>query len=286
LAHRFYSIGEVRDARVYDSEGLFYGLLDGLVYREGTVFLRVAVEVRASQPVVDVERLRRLLEGRGVRLTGGEPLEYLVVRAREEGLDIPYRTAERTVRLVKALVPVGEVAVVDVRRLWRGFEGREERVVVLRTPREARYRGRRVREERPPVPEPDAIRGRLVVSLSEGIVGYAEEIVIGPGEPGLRVSHGRGVAGYINWIAFLNRLKKLGYTELYERLAEHYDPLASPRLDISQLPSLEKLLKKLEAPERVEQLLREHVVTEPLKGSYTDIPWSNILKVGDIIIAK
>jgi hypothetical protein len=286
LAPRFFGINELRDARVYDSEALFYGVLDGLVFREGTVFLKLAIEVKARQPVVDVERLRRRLVESGAKLGGEEPVEYLVARAREEGLDIPYRVAEKPVRLTKALVPVKEVAIADSKKLWRGMESREERVIVLRTPREARYRGREIRVEMPAVPEPSELRGKLVVSLSDGILGYAEEIVIGPGEPGIRVSHGQGVAGYINWIAFLNTLKKRGLIDLYEKLAEHYDPLASPRLDITMLPSIERLLKSLGAPSHAKQLLHEHVMSEPLRGSYTDIPWSNVLKIGDIVITK
>lgn len=286
LVARFFSAEELGGARVFDSEGLFYGLFDGYVVRGGVLFLRVVVEVSARQPVVDVDRLVEALRGRGVRVRPGEPLEVLVARARELGVDVPYRSAESRVRLLKALVPVSEVAVVDSRRLVRGSEEVVERVVVLRTPREARYRGRKPVLERPGVPPLEEVRGRLVVSLSEGILGYVEDLVIGPGEPGLRVSRSEGVSGYINWLGFLNSLKKRGLLRVYERLAEYRDPLVSPRLDLSLLPRVRELLEELGVVDKVSDLLEEFVVREPLRGSFVDVPWSRVLKVADIVLTK
>jgi hypothetical protein len=250
------------------------------------MFLRVALEFSSKQPIVDVERLTSMLRERGVQVSSGDPLEYLVARAREEGIDIPYRTADKRVRLTKALVPIDEVAVVDVKKLQRGLEEKLVKIVVLRTPREARYRGRSVVDRRPGIPRPEDIRGKLVVSLSEGILGYAEDIVVGPGVPGLRVSKGQGVMGYINWIAFLNMLKRQGHIGIYERLAEYRDPLTTPRLDISLLPSIENLLAEIKAPKTVRQLLEENVVRQPLRGAFKDIPWDRILKINDILIVK
>lgn len=227
---RFFSAEELGGARVFDSEGLFYGLFDGYVVRGGVLFLRVVVEVSARQPVVDVDRLVEALRDRGVRVRPGEPLEVLVARARELGVDVPYRSAESRVRLLKALVPVSEVAVVDSRRLVHGSEEVVEKVIVLRTPREARYRGRKPVLERPGVPPLEEIRGRLVVSLSEGVLGYVEDLVIGPGEPGLRVSRSEGVSGYINWLGFLNSLKKRGFSRYMRGLLSIVTHLSRPGL--------------------------------------------------------
>jgi sporulation protein YlmC with PRC-barrel domain len=286
LPLNFYSLDELRDAEVYDSEGLFYGVLDGLVFRDETMFLRVALEFSSKQPIVDVERLTSMLRERGVQVSSGDPLEYLVARAREEGVDIPYRTADKRVRLTKALVPIDEVAVVDVKKLQRGLEEKTVKIVVLRTPREARYRGRAASHEKPGVPSPEDIRGKLVVSLSEGVLGYAEDIVIGPGTPGLRVSRGQGVMGYINWIAFLNALKRQGYIDVYEKLAEYRDPLTAPRLDISLLPSIERLLVEVKASKKIKSLLEEYIVRQPLRESFKDLAWGRVLKINDIILVK
>ena len=282
---KFFSAEELSGARIFDSEGLFYGLFDGCIVRSGVLFLRVVIEVGAHQPLVDVDKLVEVLREHGVVTKPGEPLEVLVARARELGVDVPYRSAESRVRLLKALVPVSEVAVVDARKLVRGSEEVVEKVIVLRTPREARYRGRKPVLERPGVPGLEEIQGRLVVSLSEGILGYVENLVIGPGEPGLRVSRGEGVLGYINWLGFLNSLKKRGFVRVYERLAEYRDPLVSPRLDLSLLPRVRELLKELGVDE-AEDWLEEFVVREPLRGSFIDVPWSRVLKVADIVLVK
>lgn len=286
MVARFFSAEELLGARVFDSEGLFYGLFDGFVVRDGVLFLRVVLEVGSRQPVVDVGRLVEVLRGRGVRVGGDEPLEFLVARAREEGVEIPYRVAEARARLLKALVPVSEVAVVDSRRLYRGLREVVERVVVLRVPREARYRGRKPVLERPGVLPLEELRDRLVVSLSDGVLGYVSDLVVGPGEPGIRVSRGEGVAGYINWLGFLNALKKQGLVGVYERLAEYRDPLVSPRLDLSLLPRVEELLEEVGAPSAARRVLEDYVVREPVRGSFIDVPWSRVLKVGDIVLTK
>ena len=92
--------------------------------------------------------------------------------------------------------------------------------------------------------------------------------------------------GYINWISFLNTLKKQGHIDVYERLAEYRDPLTTPRLDISLLPSIESLLAEMKAPKTIKKLLEENVVRQPLREAFRDIPWDRILKINDIVITK
>ena len=279
---RFYSERELTGANVYDSEGLFYGVVAGFDVRDGQLVLRVEVEFSADRPVVNVERLVEALQHRGVNVSGSEPLEYLVTLAREEGLELPVRRARRRLRMLKGLIPVSEVAVVDVKKLG----GRTVGVVVLSTPREAAYRGRKPSSEKPRVVGAEQLKGKLVVSLTEGLLGYAEELVAGWGVAGLRVSRGAGARGYVNWIAFLNTLRRRGYTEAYERLAERWNPLQNPRLDVSLLGEIRRLLEQLNTPPELHELLDQFTVKEPVEGSYIDVPWTSIRRIADIIIVE
>ncbi len=282
---RFYSLAELRGAIIVDSEGLIYGLLDDLRFLPDDVLLVAVVEASARDLVVDRDRLVEELRSRGVEVGGEDTLEYLVARAREEGLDIPVREAVRPMKLVKGFISIREVLWADKATLRKGEDLREVKVILLKTPREARFRGIRAQETLS-IPKPEELKGKLVLSLSEGILGYAGDIVIGPGEPGLRAYKGMGVEGYINWLAFLSRLKKSGHRELYERLADYRDPLRNTRLDISLLGEVKRLLRELEAPPAVLGLLEQHVDRRPVLGSYRDIPWSKVRKIRDVIIVE
>lgn len=282
---RFYSLAELRGALIVDSEGLIYGMLEDLRFLPDDVLLVAVVEASARDLVVDKDRLLEELRSRGVEVGGEDTLEYLVARAREEGLDVPVREAVKPIRLVKGFVSIREVLWADKASLRRGEEMQEVKAVLLKTPREARFRGIRTQESLG-IPKPGELRDKLVLSLSEGILGYAGDIVIGPGEPGLRAYKGMGVEGYINWLAFLSRLKKSGYRELYERLADYRDPLRDTRLDISLLKEIRRLLGELEAPPAVVELLEQHVDRRPVAGSYRDIPWSKVRKIRDVVIVE
>ncbi len=282
---RFYSLSELKGAAIVDSEGLIYGVLDDLRFLPDDVLLVAVIEVSARDLVVDRDRLCEMLRSRGVDVGRDETLEYLVARAREEGLDIPVCEAVRPMKLVKGFVSVREVLWVDKASLRKGEETREVKVVLLKTPREARFRGLKPQKALS-IPKPEELRNKLVLSLSEGILGYAGDIVVGPGEPGIRAYKGMGVEGYINWLAFLSRLKKAGHRSLYEKLADYRDPLRSTRLDVSMLGEIKRLLRELEAPREILELLEQHVDRRPVMGSYTDIPWSRVRKIRDVVIVE
>ena len=279
---RFYSGEELRGALVFDSECLFYGRVEGLRLSSDDIYLEVYVEFRADSRVIDAEALVGRLEARGIHPERRD-LEYLVALARESGVRVPYKRATAPYKMLKGLVASREILLIDEADLQR--RGEEEaskiRVVLLSTPREARYRGLKTSNPRK-LPEPGDIEDKLVISASKGLLGYAHSLVVGPGGPGLRVYKRHGFEGYINWIGFLNALLREGYRRAYEELSSIADAYRNPRLDLSWL---ERVKASIDDP-RVASLLDEFIERRPLTASYTDIPWSSISRLGDCILVE
>ncbi|MEB3862027.1 MAG: hypothetical protein GSR84_07395 [Desulfurococcales archaeon] len=262
---RFYSDKELRGSTVYDKLGLAYGTLRGVRVEGGSLLLEIVV--RASGRVVDVGMLRRRLGIEG-------PVEELVAEARRRGVGIPYRRMEGEVEMLKGLVPVEEVWVADYsEELGMG-------VVLLSTPREARYRGLPEDPPRPRLAPLEEVRGKPVVSVERGLLGLAEGYVIGPGEPGLRAVRSPGEEGYVSWLKFMNVLKKTD-RGLYERLAGVYDPLRHTTLPLGELERVKPLLTR-----EAWDLLEGFIVYRPRRGGFTDIPWSKVLALGDAVVVE
>jgi len=275
---KFYSCEELSGAEVYDSLGLLYGYVCGIDYGGEEPLVRVCVKFRAEDLMPDTAKLAEVLKSKGVEVRG-EPLEVLVTLARKHGLDIPYRAVEKSIEVVKGFVKPGEIALID-----SVPEGLRKRVVVLlNNPREARYRGRSTEAVKPPA-KPEYVVGKLVVSLREGVVGYATAIVIGPGEPGLRVKRPLS-SGYIAWLKYASDVKA-ARPDLYEKIARIRDPLVHRRVSLSEYESLAEVLKRSGVPEEYVSMLEKYVEAEEGQELYTDIPWSRVKVANDIVIVE
>ena len=274
----YYLPSEIMGARIYDSIGLYYGLFDGIRVERDMVYLVAVIVAEARERVVDVDRLKAMLVDRGYSV-GGLTVEVLVNMARGEGLDIPYRIAESRVKLLKGLIPSSEVAAVGRRSVMGG----DLTVILLNTPREARYRGLSEAPVKDRFPPEEEIRGKPVISTSRGLLGIVHGYVIGPGGPGLRVGPGVEEIGYINWLGFLDHVKQVN-RRLYEELADSIDPYMNPRIPLSRLEGVRSLIK---GDDRVEKLLDKYIVLRQVKpGSHVNIPWSDVISIGDAIITR
>ncbi len=271
---RFYSINELMNANVYDSEALFFGKVCGLAVKNGRVTLKICVEIETDNVYPDYEKLANIL---GIKEKESEAsLEELVALAREKGLDIPYRRAKQNISLLKSFIEPNEIKLISMSQTPSG----KLVAIVLATPREARYKGRGRGSE--PVLDPDMIMDKLVISLEKGILGYAKEIVVGPGEPGLRCESLER-RGEIKWLAFLRRLKEKGYSKLYEALTEWRDPLINRKLPLALLDDVKRIIMKHKHGDAL-NILEEYIEESPL--TFHDVPWSSVLKIGDIILTK
>jgi hypothetical protein len=284
MQRRFFSLDEIRDAMVIDSEGFIYGYVKDLQVLEEDVGLAVYISSRVNEPVVDVEKLQSILSSRA-SLRGDEPLELLVSLARRDGLDIPYKVAEKEVKWLKGFVPVSEIQLIDIKRTSVDNIDSLIKVILLKTPREAIFRGLPARGPKP-VYRVDQVLNKIIVSMSRGVLGIAKEVVVGAGEIGFRVYRVRSFKKVVNWIAFTAQVKRLGFKEAYERLVEFRDPYRFSKLDVSIAKDVEEVLKDLKEKDKVVVLLQEFVEVEPGAIEFEDISSSDVVKVGDVVISK
>ncbi len=171
---------------------------------------------------------------------------------------------------IKGRVPVKEVRVIDRKELASPQGIRTKiAVLVLSTPREALYRGIKPESGAPKVTEPSELKGKLVVSLSKGILGYCQGLVIGAGEVGIRVVV---EPPQISWLKLLEDLRARN-PKAASALALKADPLKRPRIPLSEAKALLK---------GVEVDLARYLEG----GKHLDLPWSSIVKVGDVIIVE
>ena len=281
---KFYDPQELLEALVVDSEGLVYGRVGGFRFSQDGVFVQVYTVVRASERVVDAGRLAEELRRRGVQVGEDWPLDLLVRRAREEGLREVFREAEREYKLLKGEVRLEEVVLIDEQEVDNPATGSREKVkvLVLSTPRETEFRGlKQLRQPVPPLEE--LLRGKLCISLSSGVLGYVDRVVVGPGLLGLRVCRRRGER-VVRWAAFMSQLRFMGEEGLYRRLSEFRHPLKHSVLRGSEVEEARSLLESARASERVLRAFEEHIqVGDAL---CVDIPWGKIKVARDVVIVE
>ncbi len=281
-ARKFYSIQEIMGALVYDSEGLYYGYLCN-VEPVLDIKMYICIDFNVNDIVPDKEKLVELLRSRGLSASGEETLEYLIYRAREEGIDIPKKRVNKNVSMVKGVITIDDIQLIDD---FIDYSTRERRILILLDkPKEAMYRGIPI-SKNPPLLTLENIKDKYVVSLSRGFLGIAIEVVVGAKELGIRIKKKGNITGYISWLAFLNTLKKKGYIELYNKLSEYIDPYATPRIELKMLDQILEFFKEASIPKEVSDLIKKYIIVEETGSMYEDIPLSNILKIRDIIIVK
>lgn len=283
---KYYLPEDLVGALIVDSVGLEYGVVSEVRFSDEGVELVASVSSSTREVVVDVERLREVLSSKGARIGDVEDLDYMVALARRMGVDVPYKESESPITLTKGKIRVDEIAWIDdgVLQDPESLEERRYVVVLLKTPREARYRGLKEGPHKPVSPVNEEIRGKLVLSKSEGIVGIAGSVVLGPGEVGIRAYRRYGGLGFINWIGFLSYIKKRGWEREYEELAAMWDPFTNPRIPVSELARVREKLSSL--GKRLEREIDSYIIRGDEKAIYRDIPWKSVVSVRDAIIVE
>ncbi len=267
---KYVELDRLRGGKVYDAYGLYYGYICGYEVEENIV-LRICVDVDYEKLIPDIEKLKNMLRERGVDAEEST-LEELVATARRLGLDIPFKSVREPLVMVKAIVSVDEVAVVDVTE-------DEEVIIVLREPRQARYRGLTAE----PRPSLRHAVGKTVVSFTKGYLGKIVAIAIGPGRVALKaVRYG---LKFLSWPHYISSLRAQGLTDLASKLVEEIgDPLVTRRLPVSQLKRVEEALERLRAPRVAFELLAKSVQAE--EEHATIIDWERVKYTGDIVVTE
>lgn len=276
MIKRFYTEDELRGAKVYDCEGLLYGEVGGLALLEEGAFIEVHLKRKIGELTVDRDKLVSNLAALGVHAEN-LTLAELVSLSRGLGVDIPSRVADTEISFLKARVSVEEVLWLDSRNV---APFGELKILFLATPREAEFRGWR---PKPPSkwPRKEDVKGKLMLSVSKGIIGSVEEVVIGIGGIGLRVARSSGVSE-VRWLAFVTALRRKGQGGLADRLTEEIDPYGNPRLTGAEAEKAFKLVEELGSRENLE-LLAKHTVESK---DTIDVPWSSVVRIGDAVVTE
>ena len=283
---KYYLPEDLVGATIIDSTGLEYGVVKEVRFSGEGAELVASIVSSAREVIVDLDMLREKLLARGVSVRGDEGLEYLVALARRTGIDVPYTEAKSRVTLVKGKIGVSEIAWIDDGILQdpETLEERKYTVVLLKTPREARYRGLKEEPYKPQAPTLESVRGKLVLHRREGIVGIAGGIVLGPGELWIRAYRRYGGLGFINWIGFLNSLKKKGMEREDEELAREWDPFTNPRIPVARLGDVKRRIS--EVNKELAGDIDSFIIRGEEKALYRDIPWARVASVRDAIIVE
>lgn len=284
MEKKFYSIDELKNAMIIDSEGLLYGYVEDITIEESNAKLVAYTLFKINEPAINVEKLKSILSSR-VSLEGNEPLETLVALARKENIEIPWQVTEKEVKWIKGYVPLSEVVLIDSKQLFIDDTRTHIKIVLLSTPREAIFRGLPVNPKSQTY-RPQHIIGKLVISASRGILGVAEEIVVSPGMLGFRVYRVRGRKKVVNWIAFTAHVKRMGLKEAYEKLVEFRDPYKYSKVDLSLTNEIEQLLEGTKEKEKILGAMQNYIETEEAGTEYVDIPYSEIVRVGEFVISR
>jgi sporulation protein YlmC with PRC-barrel domain len=280
----YYSYKELVDAKIYDNTGLYYGYLCGYDIAEKPL-LKACIGFNVGDYIPDTDKIREMLRSRGLEVPKDLTLEELVLAARNEGVEIPYIEVKKHVDFVKGYIPLENTSMIDVvyRRVHKGDS--RIAVIILNNPREALFRGLPDSINYPRLEYIDKSIGKLVVSLKNGVLGYVEEIVFSSEGVGLRINSENYRSGSILWNKFLSLARMRGFKDLVSNLESRIG--SSERIDLRNYGYIYSLLKTFNAPETLYELLNESIEFEEIiVEKYVDLPWSDVLRIGDIILAK
>ena len=286
---RFWKQEELLNSLVVDSEGYTIGFIRDVVVEPTEVKLRVHKTKEQVKSEVDGRALRDLLLGKVKRSRWfGKPSrddlervireelgvrevseETLVRYAELHGVEVPRRDVLNRVEEESAVVPWSDIDSVGSSELGvcillkKAYAGEGE------TSPEARYMSRQ------------EITGKIVIDRSGTIVGSVADLLLSIDGPGIRIRRGRLGPHLIPDIDELRRLLSVTYAS-ENTLAEN---IAS-KLDIPKIEALE--------PNAILEFAKRMGVDIPLKETTTEeeqihpsvIPWSQLRKVGDIVLLE
>ncbi len=280
----YYSYRELVEAKIYDNTGLYYGYLCGYSISEKPL-LKACIGFNVGDYIPDADKIREMLRSKGLEVPKDLTLEELVLAARNEGIEIPYIEVKKHVDFVKGYIPLEDTVLIDVvyRRVRKGDS--RVAVIILNNPREALFRGLPDSINYPRLEYIDKSIGKLVISLKNGVLGYVEEIVFSSEGIGLRINSENYRSGSILWNKFLSLARMRGFGDIVSNLESRIG--SSERIDLRSYGYVYSLLKTFNAPETLYELLNESMEFEEIiVEKYIDLSWSDVLRIGDIIVAK
>jgi len=303
---RAYREDELLDALVIDSEGYVYGKVGKIKISEDEVLLLVNEYKPDVKTVVDVASLKEeLLKGAkknfGSRLRRMTLSDILAKDVRKDlGLGLDDQLAdEHFLKYAERLgIPIrytkvaserkdqkGAVSLNEIKTIKTTVIGREKgttviRVILLREPKEAAFRGIPV-QENAPYRSTEAVKDKLVLETNGQALGYVDSVVLFDSMPGIRVYVSK-TGGLVNLSLLTRYLEESGQSDVADLMRKQ---LMNPELNRynAEIEEVEDFMRQTRLSFRVpEKIISSHHTREFV----ADIPWNNIHKIGDVILLK
>jgi len=306
---------ELADAMVIDSEGYIYGYFEGIEVAEDDVFIKVYEKKMQKKREVDRDKLlEKILEKNAKGFLGRKKPEKIIdeirkvlgltekkelsvedlleyIKVKGYRLEIPLKEKISEKKYTK-----GKVSIKEVKGVWIGKaplpDGQKTvkiKIILLNTPREAKYRGM-PDGARPTYRPLEALKEKMVIGPHGRLLGYVKNFVIGAGIVGLRLSLPSVSKKGVNVRAFANDLKEYPeYSQYADKLLswlkENHSIHSEDHVEYTALNYLSEWMTREGFPKEIVKSIYNYVEEIAVfPGVDTIVTWDKIEKIGDVIL--
>lgn len=303
---RAYREDELLDASIIDSEGYVYGKVEKVNIKEDEIVLLVYegkpdVKTVADMPNLKEELLKVVKKTFGSKFRRINPSEVLAASVKKElglGLDDQLnddhyvKYAERlgvSIPLVKATVErkehKGTVSLDEIKTIKITVIGKEEgtkviRVILLQEPKEAKFRRIPI-QEKVPYRSTSAIKDKLVLDADGNALGFIDSVVLFQGMPGVRAYVSK-TSGQVSLSLLTRYLEESGQPEAAALVRKHLIDPESHRY-MMEIEDIENFMRERKLAFRLPEKV---LASQSTKEFVADIPWDEVLKIGDVVLLK
>lgn len=303
---RAYREDELLDAIIVDSEGYVYGKVEKININEDEVLLLACEGKPDVKTVVDMTSLKEGLLSSvkttlGSRVRRIAPVDILEENIRKElglgldeqvsdehylkyaermGVPLPYAKATVERKEQKGIVSLNEVKTIKTTVIGKEKDTKVIKVILLREPKEAEFRRIPI-QEKVPYRSTDAIKDTLVLDADGNALGYVDSVVLFQGMPGIRVYVSK-MSGKVSLSLLTRYLEESGQSDAAALVRKHLmDPEAH-----RYMVAIEELENFMHQKKLTFRLPEEVIASQGSREFVADISWSEIHKIGDVVLLK
>lgn len=303
---RAYREDELIGAAIIDSEGYIYGKVEKININEDEIVVLAYEGKPDVKTVVDVPSLKESLL-KNVKTTFGlkvrrvTPEEVLVENIRKEfglgldeqlsdehymkyaermGFEVPQIKATLERKEQKGNVSLSEIKTIKITVIGKEKGTKVIKVILLRKPKEAEFRKVPI-QAKVPYRSTELIKDKLVLDAEGNALGFVDSVVLFQGNPGIRVYVSK-MSGQVSLTLLTKYLEEVGQSNAAAQVRKHLLEREAHRYTAT-MEELEDFMHKMKLNFR----LPEKVIgSQDTRELVADIPWSEIQKIGDIVLLK
>lgn len=303
---RAYREDELIGAAIIDSEGYIYGKVEKININEDEIVVLAYEGKPDVKTVVDVPSLKESLL-KNVKTTFGlkvrrvTPEEVLVENIRKEfglgldeqlsdehymkyaermGFEVPQIKATLERKEQKGNVSLSEIKTIKITVIGKEKGTKVIKVILLRKPKEAEFRKVPI-QAKVPYRSTELIKDKLVLDAEGNALGFVDSVVLFQGNPGIRVYVSK-MSGQVSLTLLTKYLEEVGQSNAAAQVRKHLLEREAHRYTAT-MEELEDFMHKMKLNFR----LPEKVIgSQDTRELVADIPWSEIQKIGDVVLLK